>query len=63
MKGEIISYDEEGKCGFIKGEDEEEYFFQKDLEDAEVEIGSEVKFETSEVDKGSDANNEEKIEE
>lgn len=61
MKGEIISYDEDGMCGFIEGEDQEEYFFQKNLEQTELEVGSKVKFETSEVDKGSDANNVEKL--
>lgn len=57
MKGKISSYDEDGKCGFIKTEDGEEYFFQKDIEEKEIEVGSEVEFETSEGDKGSEAKN------
>jgi cold shock CspA family protein len=55
MKGKISSYDEDGKCGFIKTEDGEEYFFQKDIEETEIEVGSKVKFETDEGDKGSEA--------
>lgn len=57
MKGKIISYDEEGECGFIETEDEEKYFFQKNLEESELEVGSEVEFETNDIDKGSEASN------
>jgi cold shock CspA family protein len=57
MKGKISSYDEDGKCGFIKTEEGDEYFFQKDIEQTEMEEGSEVVFETDEGDKGSEAKN------
>lgn len=63
MKGKISSYDEDGKCGFIKTEDGEEYFFQKNIEETEIEVGSEVEFETDEGDKGSEAKNVELLKE
>jgi cold shock CspA family protein len=63
MKGKISSYDKDGKCGFIKTEDGAEYFFQKDIQETEIEVGSEVEFETSEGDKGSEAKDVELAEE
>jgi|GEM_PF-2739349 cold shock CspA family protein len=62
MKGKITSYDKDGKCGFIEDEDGEQYFFQKDIEETDLEVGSKVKFQKSEMDKGSDAMNLELIE-
>ena len=56
MTGTVKKFDSTKGYGFIKGEDDKEYFFHrsalKNIDPSELEIGREVTFEDSEGSKG-----------